>query len=312
MGVPAGLRPLPPRRVWRAKPWLNGAIYWALNEFRIRPALGGRQPAARAARAPEGAAALRHVGAQAGVERTWRGSSRASGSTARHPRARRGVAARAADGRGWASASRPGPRRRSRAGCARRAAGCRPSGAAWAGDGSRSLPPPPPPSSSSGGGHDDAVSERRNIMKSTIPSVSATRCSAPKITISSSSGDITRMLPPDRGWRATASLACPAAHGRIIRQLQHARTDRPRRRGIPLGAPPAPHRPGARRHLRRRRRAAARSPSTRASCATRWRIRARSSRSRSTAERPPRCSSRTCSAIPCAATPCTSTSCAWT
>ena len=31
--------------VFGTKPWLSGMIYWALNEFRVKPGLGGRQPA---------------------------------------------------------------------------------------------------------------------------------------------------------------------------------------------------------------------------------------------------------------------------
>ena len=58
----------------------------------------------------------------------------------------------------------------------------------------RSLPPPPP-SSSSGGGWLCPVSERRNMTKSSAPSATATRCSTPKMSISSASGDIAFNLP---------------------------------------------------------------------------------------------------------------------
>ena len=42
--LPAGLRQLPPRRLRRRRPWLSGAVYWALNEFQVRPGWDGGNP----------------------------------------------------------------------------------------------------------------------------------------------------------------------------------------------------------------------------------------------------------------------------
>ena len=50
------------------KPWLSGAIYWALNEFWVRPALGRRQPASHQPDPPEGPDHLRRR-AQARLDR---------------------------------------------------------------------------------------------------------------------------------------------------------------------------------------------------------------------------------------------------
>ena len=44
--------------VYATKPWLSGAIYFALQEFRVRPELGRQQPAPEPADPPEGP---RHV-----------------------------------------------------------------------------------------------------------------------------------------------------------------------------------------------------------------------------------------------------------
>ena len=41
--LPAGLRQLPPRRL-RLQDWLSGAVYWALNEFKVRPGWDGGNP----------------------------------------------------------------------------------------------------------------------------------------------------------------------------------------------------------------------------------------------------------------------------
>ena len=72
--------------VFATKPWLSGAIYWALNEFWVRPGLGGRQPAPDAAAAPEGAAHYDGVRkpAWADVQR-WYQASRRSSPKAREP-----------------------------------------------------------------------------------------------------------------------------------------------------------------------------------------------------------------------------------
>ena len=54
--------------VYAQKPWLSGALYWALNEFRVRPAWEGGNPRPDTAAAPEGPAALRRLLAQARVD----------------------------------------------------------------------------------------------------------------------------------------------------------------------------------------------------------------------------------------------------
>ena len=40
--------------VYATKPWLSGALWWTLEEFAVKPELGGRQPVGRAADPPEG------------------------------------------------------------------------------------------------------------------------------------------------------------------------------------------------------------------------------------------------------------------
>ena len=54
--------------VYATKPWLSGAIYWALQEFRVRPDWDGGNPRPAAADPPEGPGHLRRR-AQAGVLR---------------------------------------------------------------------------------------------------------------------------------------------------------------------------------------------------------------------------------------------------
>ena len=51
----------------RTKPWLSGAIYWALNEFRVRPGWEGGNPRPQPPLHQKGLLALRHLGAQARV-----------------------------------------------------------------------------------------------------------------------------------------------------------------------------------------------------------------------------------------------------
>ncbi len=191
--------------VFASKPWLSGAVYWALNEFRVKPGLGGRQPAPAAARAPEGPADLRHDVAQARLGRrpavlqrhgpvpvagALSASARARGAARGRARRRRPALRAAAAGR-RAARGRAGARAPAR----RRAAGCRRTARSSGVPEMRSLPPPPPPSSSSGPSPPSAVSERRNITNSSTPRARATRCSAPKMSISSSSGDITEIYP---------------------------------------------------------------------------------------------------------------------
>ena len=53
--------------VFATKPWLSGAIYWALNEFRVRPGWDGGNPRPTAAAAPEGPAEYGDLRAQARV-----------------------------------------------------------------------------------------------------------------------------------------------------------------------------------------------------------------------------------------------------
>ena len=105
-----------------------------------------------------------------------------------------GVRVRTAAGRRGA----PGRRRGRAAGRPtdpRPGAGSRRSAGAWAAS-TRSLPPPPPPeSSSSGARHALVDSERTNITNSTTPRASATRWRAPKMSMSSSSGDMASTLP---------------------------------------------------------------------------------------------------------------------
>ena len=188
--------------VYATKPWLSGAIYWALNEFWVRPGWEGGNPRPQSPLFQKGLLMYGDVGAQARLGgRATAGTRRRSSSRRWAPRlvCARGVR-RGCDG--WRTVRRS-RRVRRRSPCERRrvsdgsasGSGMPPDGDVC-GDGLiRSLPPPPPPSSSSGGGKPSAVSARRNMTKRMAPSASAIRCSAPKITISSSSGDITPRVP---------------------------------------------------------------------------------------------------------------------
>ena len=112
--------------------------------------------------------------------------------------------------RGRRSRRRSWPRSRYARLARRRAAGSRRTATSWARrrDGRcRRLRLRPP---RAGGGR-SRDSERRNMTKSTTPRTSATRCSAPKMTISSSSG-VTPVRVPSEGRRQTpVSLPSPAA-----------------------------------------------------------------------------------------------------
>ena len=207
--------------VFASKPWLSGALYWALNEFRVKPDWEGGNPRPSSAAAPEGPARLRHVGAQAGVggraalvladpavhpARESRRAARARAGTRRAERAcgaapggyrwtrRRagsgaGSATRRRSRRGRRSASRSWPRRRTGAGSAS-GSGTPPEGETLGGRSEIRSLPPPPPSSSSGPCRPSNVSERRNSTNKSTPSTRATKCSPPKMSISSSSGDM--------------------------------------------------------------------------------------------------------------------------
>ena len=206
---------------------------------------------------------------------------------------------------------RPWSRRRVPAGSAS-GSGTPPVGRGLGVDGSRSLPPPPPPSSSSGrlpGGRrvraeehheeDDAEHEGDDVERTEDDH---------QLFI----GRHSRRLPIPGRRDTGGSLPSAAAHGRSHRHLHHARSDRPapRRDPAPPAACAAPAGSPASSTAATPGRSC--SPSTGASCATRWRVRARSSRSPSTAASPRPCWSRTSSAIPSAARRSTSTSCAST
>ena len=204
--------------VFATKPWLNGAIYWALNEFRVRPALGGRQPAARPAPAPEGAAALRHVGAQARLG--GRGAALQGRQAVRLGTRGRGAGcgARRA-GRGCASASRPWPRRRMPGGL---------------GVGQRDAP-----------GRARLGPRGEPVVAASAAALVVLRRRPRGVGVRAQEhheehdpegerdevqdaeddhqllvGRHDRMLPRRRGRQATISLACAAAHGRFHRQLR--------------------------------------------------------------------------------------------
>ena len=208
--------------------------------------LGGRQPAAHTAAAPEGPAALRRPLAQARVDgpaaqlrhdeavRLGAGTGRRCGAGSRAGRRSR---------RGLRSRRRSCERSRSAAGTAS-GSGTPPGGELRGGRvGRRSLPPPPPPSSSSGGCHGFVASERRNITNRSAPSATAIRCSVPKMSISSASGDIPSMYP-ERGVFTTSSLPSAPAMARsehtaldvLTRPIEGSRsTRRLRREGLVPG-----------------------------------------------------------------------------
>ena len=53
--------------VYDSKDWLSGAVYWALNEFKVRPGWDGGNPRPTPPLAPEGPAPLRRLLTQARV-----------------------------------------------------------------------------------------------------------------------------------------------------------------------------------------------------------------------------------------------------
>ena len=194
-----------------------------------------------------------------------------------------------------------------------RAAGCRRSGAASAGTSAGGRCRPRRRSRRRPAACSDAVvSDRRNIMNSTTPSASAMRWSAPKMTISSSSGDMDGDYPSGSGRQTgfryhrlplmaastdtstTLDLASRAAEGsRSARRLRRTGQvpgviygGERRTRAVRGRRPDPAQHPGA----------FGRDPRDLASTAARRR----------------RCSSRTSSATRCAARRSTSTSCAST
>ena len=164
--------------VYNSEAWLSGAVYWALNEFKVAPGVGRRQPApAAAALHQKGLLRYGDLSRKPAWEDLRRGytpSSRRPGrrrlARADRPALRRRLAGRAAH------AARPEVGEplvgaqphlgRNRVG-QRHAAGRRGLGPA----GTRSLPPPP--SSSSGGLNPCWDSERRKSTKSPTPSATA-------------------------------------------------------------------------------------------------------------------------------------------
>src|SRR3954454_2505157 len=98
------------------------------------------------------------------------------------------------------------------------------------GPGERRSLPPPPPSSSSGGRRPEPASERRNMTKSTPPSTSATRCSAPKITISSSSGVMGVRVPTHGRIQTRFRYHRQPPYG--LHRDHHAFAHPPRARGL--------------------------------------------------------------------------------
>ena len=203
LGLPAGLRQLPPRRV-RAEAVAERRDLLGAQRVPRAPGLGGRQPAPAAAGAPEGPAALRHLLAQARVGgRAALLHRDASSTRSGQRRTRRGAAARARAPRRRAGRGRGRealvPAQADAARARRRAAGGRRTGRSWAGAGRRSLPPPPPPSSSSGGFHGvGRVRAQEHHEQQHARAPARSRCSAPKMSISSSSGDIACEIYPDR------------------------------------------------------------------------------------------------------------------
>ena len=272
--------------VFATKPWLSGAIYWAIEEFRVRPGWDGGNPRPTPRSTRRACCASPTWARKPAWADVQRGSTRDEAVRPAPAPAPRGAAARGSragrrDGRG------PGRRRRLVAAQAhaaparRRAAGCR-------------------RTASGSGGRGEAVvaaaaaalvllgrlPRRRRCpsagtsRRAATPSASATRCSAPKMTISSSSGVIVAKATPTEGGEPPFRyMALPL----MAFRLHHARAHRPRRRGLARDAPPAPRRAGspasstaaaASRALHRRRARA---------CATRSRAPAPCSSSRSTA-----------------------------
>ena len=157
--------------VFATKPWLSGAIYWALNEFWVRPGWEGGNPR------PVQPLHQKGLITYDGVKKpAWADVQRAFTT---HPAVPSGKLARARGGalgaqaRSACASARGGEqgrracRGRSASACRtapRTAVGCRRRGRLRLVE-MRSFPPPPE-SSSSSGVHVDALSERRNIRKS--------------------------------------------------------------------------------------------------------------------------------------------------
>ena len=323
------------------KPWLSGALYWALNEFRVRPEWEGGDPRPQPPLHQKGLLTyVTHAHKPA-----WddvHGWFTAPGSTRRRPRrraealgrgglppervrrgqtrsgVRRGVrcgsGVRRRGGHWWRSARRPGPRKRSRDWTAS-GSGTPPGPGRRGGSERRSLPPPPPPSSSSGGCQGSTVSDFMNIQKSTHAKPRATRWRPPNSSTSSWSGVTPRTIAPRASGRkppwpggAPAGLRYSGAPQWPVPTPRSstspaARSTAPARCGAcaAQGASPGSSTAGR----------VSRSPSrsTRASSATRSPTPTPWSRSPSRATRCPS-SSRSCSATRCAARSSTPTCCA--
>ena len=205
---------------YATKSWLSGAVYWALNEFKVRPGWEGGNPRPNPPLHQKGLLKygdLSRKPAWSDLQRNY-AATKQFGLAGRP--SERGLAAAAAQVRaGSAGRGRRGARgglRSRRRSCERRridgwtasGSGRPPDGEVLGFPGRRSLPPPPP-SSSSGGFQGCVVSERRNITNSATPSATAIRWSVPKMSISSASGDIRIERYPQSGPSTTTSLAWP-------------------------------------------------------------------------------------------------------
>ncbi len=173
--------------VFNSKPWLAGSVYWALQEFRVRPGWGGGNPWGTPPLPHEGPRSAR-LDREARLRdpacaRPRRAPVRLGASAQRCAGTRRGSGAGACAGRrstcGSRSASRRPSRRRTRAGSASgngRPPGRGPRGAIGAG---RSLPPPPSSSSSCCDAGRGSGSSCRNGSSSSTANPSPSRCSPP-------------------------------------------------------------------------------------------------------------------------------------
>ena len=191
--------------VYASKDWLSGAVYWALNEFKVRPGWDGGNPRPTPPRSLHQKGLLRYgdLSRKPAWEDLRRGYTAVeAGRLGSAAGAARRSARAAARGPGGARGPAGGRRRRSwersrTLGGTASGSGTPPDGEVLGRPGTRSLPPPP--SSSSGGLKPCWDSERRNSTNSPTPSATAIRCSVPKMSISSASGDIRSECTPRAG-----------------------------------------------------------------------------------------------------------------
>ena len=215
VGLPAGLRELPPRRV------RHQAVAQRRDLLGAQRVLG---PAGWEGGNPRPASPLHQKGlvthdgvrkpAWADIQRWYSQTPQivpTRGALIRRRTGRAGSAGlRVRTRRRPGSASLSWPERSRLSDWIAKGSGIPPDGDVFGLSETRSLPPPPV-SSSSSGDHVEAPSERRNIRNRAPPSTRATRWRTPKITSNSASEDIAQRLPLTPSRQTPCSLPSPTA-----------------------------------------------------------------------------------------------------